>query len=745
MTFAEVQKLQTDLTLNDRLSPGLNNALRSVSRFEGGMSRVDRGIGQVGAGLTRLATIGAGVVVGGFAAAVHVAADFESQLNTINTIARQTPEDLGQIGDAIRALARTSGADLGDLTAAYYDLLSAGIDVANAQEVLTNAQRLGVGALGTTNEAVNVLTTSLNAFNLSQSESGRVADLFAVAVERGVVKLPDIASSLATAAPLAAAAGLEIEELAAAFATLTIAGTGPAEAMTQTRSAILALMGPSADLIEVQKKTGIVFADVARDKGLVVALELLRRKSAEVGIEFGQNLFGRVEGLNFALQTTGPNFARATADLEAMGDAAGTLDGQVAEREKGLNFQLGKLKANLRDIGITVGSAVLPQITPLIEELTTFINENQPAIEGFALGVADAFRELVSAAKAGEFQPFIEAFKIMAEVGKKVVDIFRSLPPELQAIAITGLAVNKLAPSLIPGVANIGRGLVEIIFQRGASPANPLWVQSVAGGVGGGAAGGGGIASIVGIVGTVIAGIGLGTLIGNFLNENVTGANAPATTFERSRFEAILASRDVTRINNAIDTINDTLEIGVHEPLLGFAMIASGQAGTLVEQRDKLQAVLTEMRSGKIVTMSQEEATARARGQALMIEALNAQREKAAADAAKARAAEAPARALGQRMLIAAGLHSNYLSGIGQSQRVIQGLQSLTAARVAIATAQQTQNARVAQGLAALANARLAIIAAKKHTFTINTRTTVSVSSSSLLTQTFKHQLIAQG
>jgi hypothetical protein len=37
---------------------------------------------------------------------------------------------------------------------------------------------------------------------------------------------------------------------------------------------------------------------------------------------------------------------------------------QFDERAQGFNFQLGRLKANAKDAGITIGTALLPKITP---------------------------------------------------------------------------------------------------------------------------------------------------------------------------------------------------------------------------------------------------------------------------------------------------------------------------------------------------------------------------------------------
>jgi len=142
-------------------------------------ARAGQGIRTAGSNLLRLGTIAAGVAAAGVAASVKVAADFESQLNIINTVARATPEGLEAIGAGIRKLARDTGAELGDLTQGYYDLVSAGISTADAQKVLTVANQLAVGGLSTTAEAVDLLTTAINVYGGDASKATQFADEFA--------------------------------------------------------------------------------------------------------------------------------------------------------------------------------------------------------------------------------------------------------------------------------------------------------------------------------------------------------------------------------------------------------------------------------------------------------------------------------------------------------------------------------------------------------------------------------------
>jgi TP901 family phage tail tape measure protein len=521
MALAETARLVTQLALDDKMSGGLLKAHGALNTFSSGAGQATKGVGQLGVGLLRIGVAGAVAAATGLGAAIKVAGDFQAQLNTINTIAQVTPPELAKIGSGIRGLARAGGGDLGDLTKAYYDLLSAGVSVGQAQGTLNTAFSLSRGALGTTSQAVDVLTTAMNAYGTkTAADAVRISNELAVAVRDGKVTLDQIAPSYANVAAIAAQAGIGTDEIAAAYGRLTAQGVPAAEVTTQMSRAIIELLKPNAALNALQEKTGLNFASIAREKGLQVALEDMRVAAEKAGIPF-IDLFGRVEGYKFALQTTGPASKAFRDELDKVHHSAGVLDEQVAARNQGLNFQLARLKALALDAGITIGSSLLPALTPMIEKIVTFLNSKagQGLLAKFANDVAAGFSNLAAKAKGIDFAGIIGGIRILGQVSGKIVDTFLKLPPSVQAVVIAGLAANRISGGIIgSGLGNLtaglgkllvggltggGGGLAGVLTQRGSTPANPLWVSVVGGGIGGGGGGG-----LLGKVGTVVAGAG---------------------------------------------------------------------------------------------------------------------------------------------------------------------------------------------------------------------------------------------
>lgn len=430
--------------------------------------------------------------VGALGYAVKAAADFEEQLNIINTVARQSPEALGKIGDGIRQISRDTGTTTDDLTAAYYDLVSAGIAAADAQGVLEQANTLAIGGLSSTAEAVDLLTTAINVYGGDASKAGQFTDEFAKAIERGKVTAAELAASYAQVAPLAKELGIENAELAAGYARLTASGTPAAEASTQMASALTALLKKTPALEELQKATGKNYVALAGSKGLNVALQAMRddAEAAGVGIE---ELVGRKEALLYILQTTGSNLAAYNADLAAMGDAAGTAADQMGERQQGLNHQLRILRANLQDAAITIGSEVLPEFVALGKEGVSWIQDNQPAIRQFAKDLAAGIRDAVTWAKSLDWAAIGGALQTAAGGAQAIAAAFLGLPDWVKTAVITGWGLNKLTGG---AVVDFGK----LVFARGQTPANPMFVWQVNPAAGGlpGAGGGGKGGGIVG-------------------------------------------------------------------------------------------------------------------------------------------------------------------------------------------------------------------------------------------------------
>ena len=363
--LADGSKLEADVTRQADDAAG-KAGTKSGKTLGGKMADAAKG------GLSKLGAAGGYI----FASAVEAGATFEDQLRTINTVAGLSDDELSKVGDSIQALSRETGKTTDDLTSGFYDLVSAGVPADKAINVLRDSAKFATGALGTTAESVDLVTSAMNAYGLSAEDSTRITDIFAKSVADGKVTAAELGSSIANIAPIAASAGVKLEEVAAGYALLTAKGVPAAQAATQMRAAISALLTPNVQLNEIQKQTGINFAELARSKGLAVALEELRKATKGNADAFAKSL-GSVEAYQFALATTGENASAMADEVVAASNATGLAQAQYDEKSKSSVEQGKRLSATLntlmQDFGGVFGAAA-----PVV----TVLNGLAPALRG---------------------------------------------------------------------------------------------------------------------------------------------------------------------------------------------------------------------------------------------------------------------------------------------------------------------------------------------------------------------------
>jgi hypothetical protein len=175
-----------------------------------------------------------------------------------------------------------------------------------------------------------------------------------------------------------------------------------------------------------------------------------------------------------------------------------TAQGDFGRTSSGLANQIRILHGNFINLLATLGKPVLPAVAKIFARLNEEITNNLPVIAklgdtiaGFVTDenvskVFDAISTGVETVKAAA--PFLEA-SAKATLGfvQAAVGIFKSLPAPLQGLLVGGFALNKLTGGLVTNVAGGILGAVK--GARGQSPAIPLYVSDVSGGLGGGAAG----------------------------------------------------------------------------------------------------------------------------------------------------------------------------------------------------------------------------------------------------------------
>jgi len=370
----------------------------------------------------------------GFAA--KASADFESAMAKVWTITDQSKAQLESLASQIEQMSTSIPQSAQQLAAGLYDAIGSGItDVAEAMQVLEVAAKAGQAGATSTAVAMDALTSAINAYGMEASQAGELADMMFRAMDRGKLTFEEIAGNLGQVISTAAVAGVQFEEVAAAFATLTKGGVGAAEAATAINQAILTIIQPSEEAAEYAESLGIEFnAAALASKGLAGVMEDVYQATGG-NIEAMATLFNNVRALKGALGLTRNEMADYNSDLEAMSTASGAAERAFEKQMQTSAAQAQLFKNEIANLGRAFGSELLPMLNDALERI-------KPLIQ--------AFTELPDGAKqaAIAFAAVTAAIgPLMAAVGG-LVNLLSGPAGWIVAVTAVGSAIYGLVSSV---------------------------------------------------------------------------------------------------------------------------------------------------------------------------------------------------------------------------------------------------------------------------------------------------------
>ncbi len=163
-----------------------------------------------------------------------------------------------------------------ELTAASYDVASAGfIKAADAAQVLKAASQGATGGFADLNTTGNALTSVLNAYGASASESSKIMDQFIQTQNDGKIVVAEYAANIGKVASVAATLNVPLAEVNAIIAQSTAAGVKAEVAFTGLKVSMLKLVSSRGQ--KKLKEFGVdISAATIEAEGLAANLEKLQ-------------------------------------------------------------------------------------------------------------------------------------------------------------------------------------------------------------------------------------------------------------------------------------------------------------------------------------------------------------------------------------------------------------------------------------------------------------------------------------
>ena len=330
---------------------------------------------------------------------LKAAADYEQGLAQINTLLKLNAQDLAVLGQGQRNLAKEFGVGIVDQMKGLYDALSSGVtDAAHATEYMRTVNQAAVGGMTDVRVVGEAMIRMLLAYRKEGLSAADASDILFRTVDKGIVEMAQLAPIIGNVAGVAAASGIQVKEMAAALATLTLT-SGPEEAATRLIALLQAFAKPTEEATKVAGHLGVRLDSVALStRGLQVIMAqlaaaigadavkqlqemirtgsdgtaVLNQMAAAAGITTQDlsALFPNIRALQGALSLMSNDGKNFETNLKAMGAASGATGEAFTIMNDTSSQGFKKLKAEVHDLEISIGEAMLPTAKRLGEELS---------------------------------------------------------------------------------------------------------------------------------------------------------------------------------------------------------------------------------------------------------------------------------------------------------------------------------------------------------------------------------------
>lgn len=363
----QVQQLFKGGGSADTTKPVRQDLVQTQNEFRNTESAADR----LGGMLKKVA-----ITVGGFFAArkvfdwgkdwVNTFADFENEMQRVRALSGATNEEFAKLNAQAKELNATTVFTGKQAAEGMAFLSMAGYqtnDILAAMPGLLSAAAAGQEELGVT---ADIVSNVLQGFGIAAADTGRVADVLTQAFTSSNVTMGMIGETMKYVAPNAKAAGISLEETAAAAGLLGNAGIQASMAGTSLRSIISRFSAPTGGAATMMKKLGIeaINADGSL-KGLAEIIEEVTTATEKMGeaqtIETVKTLVGQTATASFlALMDSGADSLKNfTTELENSDGAAQNIADTMLDSFTG---SMTLLNSAIESAKISLGEKLAPTI-----------------------------------------------------------------------------------------------------------------------------------------------------------------------------------------------------------------------------------------------------------------------------------------------------------------------------------------------------------------------------------------------
>lgn len=436
---------------------GMTAAERELVVMQKNFAKVGKGLTNLGRSMSLAITT---PVLGIGAAALKMAADFETSMNDVAISTKATAAELATMKNLALDIGKSTTKSASEAASAMDILAKAGMSTTDIIKGGAKATVALAEASGSELEpAAAAVTDAMKQFDLSTADLPFVINQITGAVNESKFAFDDFTLGMGQAGGIAASSGVEFEEFAAALAATSSQFTSGSDAGTSFKTFIQRLTPDTKPAIAAMQSVGFSAYDAAGNmKPLAVIAQDLQDKFGKMSEQDRTAIFEKMFGTDAIRTAIGLMKAGAKGVEEMQAKIAATdASAQAAQRMKGLNAELEKLRGSFETLAIKLAdSGILTAVTNFVAGVGTLIDK-------FAeLDVTTRNWILSAVAVVAAIGPILAILGPLVTVISKIGPAVGFLVKTFLLFRDAMLAVRIAAVALAPIMGSIGLPLIAL-------------------------------------------------------------------------------------------------------------------------------------------------------------------------------------------------------------------------------------------------------------------------------------------
>ena len=413
--------------------------------------------------------------------------ELDKGIRQVSTLADKEILPVSQIRKEVRSISDSSGIAQTEVAGAMYEALSSGIDTSKVVDFTKSATKLTKAGFTDMATVIDATTTALNAYGDQAFEVSKIHDIFVKTQDKGKITVDELGKNIGRVIPMAAAAGVNLDQLGASYSILTAKGQNSMIATTNLNAMIseLSKTGSTADKV-LRSKTGKSFDELTKSgTNLGEVLGILDENAKATGYKL-KDMFGQESAGQAALTLLKDGVEGYSKVLKEMQNSCGSVDANY-EKMLGPAEQWNRAKTQMTNALIDVGGAISPFVIQAAEGIGKLAGMFSNLDKDTQSSIAQWGLLLVAAGPViGVFWTVVSTIGTVISVVGGLVGTIGSLVGGLGGIVSVGGSVVGAIGGIVGALGPVGWAIMAVVGIGAFLISNWQTIKAEAAALGGG-------------------------------------------------------------------------------------------------------------------------------------------------------------------------------------------------------------------------------------------------------------------